>query len=79
MPRGYGPHETLHNRFVRWLETWRGSRLRILAALLTQTGAPALLMIDSTHLKAHRTVATLAIRGIDAYVDHAAPDAPAAG
>jgi transposase len=53
-PAAYGPHKTLYNRFVRW------SRLgvfdRIFAALAAEGGPPERLMIDSTHLKAHRTV-----------------------
>ena len=56
-PRNYGPHKTLYNRFVRW------SRLgvfdRIFVALSGQGGAPERLMLDSTHLKAHRTAASL--------------------
>jgi putative transposase len=56
-PRGYGPHKTLYNRFVRW------SRLgvfdRIFVALSAQAGAPERVMLDSTHLKAHRTAASL--------------------
>jgi len=56
-PRGYGPHKTLYNRFVRW------SRLgvfdRIFTALAAQAGPPERIMIDSTHLKAHRTAASL--------------------
>ncbi len=76
-PRGYGPHKTLYNRFVRW------SRLgvfdRIFSTLVAQAGVPERLMIDSTHLKAHRTAASLAKKGIDACVDRAASDAPAVG
>ncbi len=72
-PRGYGPHKTLYNRFIRW------SRLgvfdRIFAALVAQAGVPERLMIDSTHLKAHRTAASLAKKGML----RAASNAPAAG
>ena len=89
-PRGYGPHKTLYNRFVRW------SRLgvfdRIFAALVAGAGVPERLMIDSTHLKAHRTAASLAKKGRSApgatacaagwggkrRVLHAASDAPRA-
>ena len=56
-PRAYGPHKTLYNRFVRWSR--RGVFERILAALAGQAGAPDRLMIDTTHLKAHRTAASL--------------------
>ena len=72
-PRGYGPHKTLYNRFVRW------SRLgvfdRIFNALVAQAGVPERLMIDSTHLKAHRTAASLAKKGMLRVVS----DARAAG
>jgi transposase len=56
-PPGYGPHKTLYNRFVRW------SRMRVVsqifAALAGEAGEPDRLIIDSTHLKAHRTAAIL--------------------
>jgi transposase len=55
-PREYGPHKTIYNRFVRW------SRLgvfNILAELARKAGKPSRLMIDATHLKAHRTAASL--------------------
>ena len=61
-PSGYGPHKTLYNRFIRW------SRLgvfdRIFAALAAQAGVPERLMVDSTHLKAHRTAASLRKKGL---------------
>lgn len=61
-PLHYSPHKTLYNRFVRW------SRLgvfdRIFAALVGQAGEPDLLMIDATHLKAHRTAASLFRKGL---------------
>ena len=61
-PAGYGPHKTLYNRFIRW------SRLgvfdRIFAALVVEEGVPERLMIDSTHLKAHRTAASLLKKGM---------------
>ena len=61
-PTVYGPHKTLYNRFVRW------SRLgvfdRIFAALAGQAGEPDRLMIDATHLKAHRTAASLFKKGL---------------
>ena len=44
-PVGYGPPKTLYNRFIRWLEPRRGSRLgvfaRIFAVLAAKGGAPA--------------------------------------
>ena len=61
-PPGYGPHKTLYNRFIRW------SRLgvfdRIFAGLAGRAGPPERLMIDSTHLKAHRTAASLLKKGL---------------
>ena len=60
-PPGYGPHKTLYNRFVRWSRL--GVFARIFAALAGQGGVPERLMIDSTHLKAHRTAASLMQKG----------------
>jgi transposase len=61
-PPTYGPHKTLYNRFIRW------SRLgvfdRIFAGLAGEAGQPDRLMIDSTHLKAHRTAASLFKKGL---------------
>ena len=61
-PTTYGPHKTLYNRFVRWSRM--GVFDRIFAALAAQGGAPERLMIDSTHLKAHRTAASLLQKGL---------------
>jgi len=49
------PHKTIYNRFIRW------SRFAELAA---KGGRPARLMIDATHLKAHRTAASLLKKGL---------------
>lgn len=56
-PREYGPHKTLYNRFVRWSKL--GVFDRIFADLASQNEAPEHLMIDATHLKAHRTASSL--------------------
>ncbi|WP_227003212.1 IS5 family transposase [Kozakia baliensis] len=61
-PIGFGPHKTLYNRFIRWSE--RGIFGKILATLVAQAGVPDCLMIDSTHLKAHRTAASLRKKGL---------------
>jgi transposase len=61
-PAAYGPHKTLYNRFVRWSRM--GMFDRIFAALSAEGGPPERLMIDSTHLKAHRTAASLLKRGL---------------
>jgi transposase len=61
-PRGYGPHKTLYNRFVRWSRL--GVFERIFAALVAEAGEPDRLMIDATHLKAHRTACSLLKKGV---------------
>lgn len=59
-PPGYGPHKTIYNRFVRWSRL--GVFNKIFAELARKAGKPSRLMIDATHLKAHRTAASLLIR-----------------
>ena len=61
-PPAYGPHKTLYNRFVRWSRM--GVFDRIFAALAGEAGEPDRLIIDSTHLKAHRTAASLLKKGL---------------
>jgi transposase len=61
-PAAYGPHKALYNRFVRWSRM--GVFDRIFAALAAEGGAPERIMIDSTHLKAHRTAASLLKKGL---------------
>lgn len=59
-PREYGPHKTIYNRFIRW------SRLGVfdrIFAELSKGGGSDQLMIDATHLKAHRTAASLLKKG----------------
>ena len=56
-PAVYGPHKTLYNRFIRWSKM--GVFDRIFAALVAKNGPPGRLMIDATHLKAHRTACSL--------------------
>jgi len=60
-PSGYGPHKTLYNRFIRWSRL--GVFAQIFSALTGNAGVPEELMIDSTHLKAHRTAASLLKKG----------------
>ena len=61
-PADYGPHKTIYNRFIRW------SRMvvfdRIFASLAAKGGKPDQLMINATHLKAHRTAASLLKKGL---------------
>ena len=61
-PKEYGPHKTIYNRFIRWSHL--GVFNRIFAALAAKGGTPDQLMIDATHLKAHRTAASLLKKGL---------------
>ncbi len=61
-PRDYGPHKTIYNRFVRWSRL--GVFNKIFAELARKAGKPDRLMIDATHLKAHRTAASLLKKGL---------------
>ncbi len=61
-PSGYGPHKTLYNRFIRWSKL--GVFDRIFSALVTHGGNSDTLMIDATHLKAHRTASSLLKKGM---------------
>ena len=61
-PRDYGPHKTIYNRFVRWSRL--GVFNKIFAELASKGPRPQRLMIDATHLKAHRTAASLLKKGL---------------
>jgi transposase len=61
-PKGYGPHKTLYNRFVRWSRM--GVFDRIFAGFASEGPRPERIMIDATHLKAHRTAASLLKKGL---------------
>lgn len=54
-PAFYGPPKTLYNRCVRWAAkgVWRD----VFEALAAAGGPPAEVLIDSTHVKAHRSAA----------------------
>jgi transposase len=56
-PVDYGPPKTLYNRWKRW------SRMGVFARIMTELAAEAqqieMVMIDATHLKAHRTASSL--------------------
>ena len=54
-PTAYGPHKTLYNRFVRWAA--KGVWDDVFEALAQAGGSPAAVMIDATHVKAHRSAA----------------------
>ena len=61
-PAAYGSHKTIYNRFIRWSR--RGVFNRIFAGLAAEGGKADQLMIDATHLKAHRTAASLLKKGL---------------
>ncbi len=74
-PAVYGPHKTLHNRFVRW--SLAGVFDRIFTTLAARSAATDTVMIpsrglqanrfratDATHLKAHRTAASRLKKGL---------------
>ncbi len=52
-PPEYGPAKTIYNRFVRWAE--RGVWERLFRALAGKGRSLQVQMIDSTHIKAHRS------------------------
>ncbi len=54
-PAEYGPQKTLYNRFIRWANRgiWQG----IFATLAASGGPPAEALLDSTHIKVHRSAA----------------------
>ena len=61
-PKDYGPHKTIYNRFIRWSRL--GVFNRIFAELSAKGPRPERLVIDATHLKAHRTAASLLKKGL---------------
>ena len=61
-PAVYGPSKTLYNRFIRWSRI--GVFDRIFARLAGESAATDTVMIDATHLKAHRTAASLLKKGL---------------
>ena len=61
-PKGYGPHKTIYNRFIRWSKM--GVFNRRFSELAGEAGEPDAIMIDATHLKAHRTAASLLKGGL---------------
>lgn len=61
-PAAYGPPKTIYNRFKRWSEMGVFGRIFVeLAKAGRETGE---VMIDATHLKAHRTAASLLKKGL---------------
>lgn len=60
-PPEYGPYKTLYNRFKRWSD--KGIFNHIFNEL-SNMECPKELQIDATHLKAHRTAASLLKKGM---------------
>jgi len=52
-PLEYGPRKTLYNRFARWAV--RGLWERLFVELARVGGRPAEALLDSTHVKVHRS------------------------
>lgn len=52
-PLEYGPRKTLYNRFVRW--ALRGIWEQVFAVLAKTGGQPHEALLDSTHIKVHRS------------------------
>jgi transposase len=52
-PPEYGPHTTIYNRFARWAK--RGVWEKLFRELAVRGRSSQTQMIDSTHIKAHRS------------------------
>ena len=61
-PSEYGPPKTIYNRFKRWSDM--GVFGHIFTELAKGGRDTKEIMIDATHLKAHRTAASLVKKGI---------------
>ena len=59
-PPEYGPPKTLYNRWKRWSD--KGVFARILLELAREGETTDTLMIEATHLKAHRTSSSLGLK-----------------
>ena len=59
-PPEYGSNKTLYNRWARWSRM--GVFARILSELAAEGDATGTLMIDATHLKAHRTACSMGLK-----------------
>lgn len=69
-PAACGPAKTIYNRFIRWSRL--GVFNRIFAELAADSDASDRLMIDATHIKAHRTAASLLKKGLYPAISDAA-------
>lgn len=54
-PEAYGPHTTIYNRFAQWAH--RGIWENLFRRLAETGRSTEMQMIDSTHIKAHRSAA----------------------
>jgi hypothetical protein len=54
-PAAYGPHTTIYNRYNRWSQ--RGIWQRLFEKIVAVGPVPTELMLDSSHVKAHRSAA----------------------
>jgi transposase len=54
-PTAYGPHTTIYNRYNRWSQ--RGIWQRLFEKISAVGPVPTELMLDSSHVKAHRSAA----------------------
>lgn len=61
VPESYGPYKTIYNRYVRWSE--KGVFRRIYVKLAKSGSKIEAIMIDATHLRAHRTATVLLKQG----------------
>lgn len=52
-PAAYGPHTTIYNRYNRWSQ--RGIWQRLFAKIAAAGPVPEELMLDASHVKAHRS------------------------
>ncbi len=59
-PAAYDPHKTLYNRWTRWRD--KGVFAGMMAGLAAEHGEQKTVMIDATHLKAHRTATSMAAK-----------------
>tara|TARA_R110002049_G_scaffold124443_2_gene279871 strand:- start:5659 stop:6006 length:348 start_codon:yes stop_codon:yes gene_type:complete len=59
-PAEYGLHKTLYSRWKRWND--KGIFARMLLELPAESEATDTLMIDATHLKAHRTASSAGLK-----------------
>ena len=60
VPKEYGPHKTLYNRWKRWSD--KGIFAQMMVGLAADHSETKTVMIDATYLKAHRTATSMAVK-----------------